>query len=46
MPGDAEKCLAAGADGYLAKPFNFQQLRTLLHDSAVASDSALTITGK
>jgi len=46
MPGDAEKCLAAGADGYLAKPFNFQQLRTLLHDSAVASDGALTITGK
>jgi signal transduction histidine kinase/ActR/RegA family two-component response regulator len=30
MPGDAEKCLAAGADGYLAKPFNFEQLRLLV----------------
>ena len=30
MPGDAEKCLAAGADGYLAKPFNFEQLRQLV----------------
>ncbi len=30
MPGDAEKCVAAGADGYLAKPFNFEQLRALV----------------
>jgi signal transduction histidine kinase/ActR/RegA family two-component response regulator len=34
MPGDAEKCLAAGADGYLAKPFNFEQLRLLVKASA------------
>jgi signal transduction histidine kinase/CheY-like chemotaxis protein len=33
MPGDAEKCLAAGADGYLAKPFNFEQLRLLVKAS-------------
>ena len=33
MPGDAEKCLAAGADGYLAKPFNFEQLRMLVKAS-------------
>jgi len=33
MPGDAEKCLAAGADGYMAKPFNFEQLRRLVKAS-------------
>jgi CheY-like chemotaxis protein len=46
MPGDAEKCVAAGADGYLAKPFNFQQLRALIENSAAAAPSPLTITGK
>ncbi len=33
MAGDAEKCLAAGADGYLAKPFSFDQLRGLVEAS-------------
>jgi signal transduction histidine kinase/ActR/RegA family two-component response regulator len=37
MPGDAEKCMAAGADGYLSKPFNFDQLRKLLLESGTVS---------
>jgi len=30
MPGDQQQCLSAGMDGYLAKPFSLDQLRTLL----------------
>lgn len=33
MPGDKEKCITAGADGYLSKPVNVDQLLALLNDS-------------
>jgi signal transduction histidine kinase/ActR/RegA family two-component response regulator len=42
MPGDAEKCIAAGADGYLAKPFNFEQLRSLLRASGALKKASVT----
>lgn len=32
MPGDREKCLAAGADHYIAKPIDVEALLTLLND--------------
>jgi CheY-like chemotaxis protein len=31
MPGDKEKCLAAGADGYISKPIDVAQLMNALH---------------
>jgi signal transduction histidine kinase/CheY-like chemotaxis protein len=34
MPNDRAKCLAAGMDDYLAKPFSLAQLREAVHGSA------------
>ena len=31
MTGDRERCLMAGADDYIAKPFSLQQLANKLH---------------
>jgi two-component system cell cycle response regulator DivK len=33
MMGDKEKCLAAGADGYISKPVDIDNLLTILHAS-------------
>jgi len=30
LPGDKEKCLEAGCDGYIAKPFTHRQLETAI----------------
>ena len=32
MAGDRERCLAAGADGYISKPVDVDQLLHLLHE--------------
>lgn len=32
MTGDREKCLAAGADGYISKPVNVQELVNLMNE--------------
>ena len=31
MTGDREKCMEAGADGYISKPVNVEELRVLLN---------------
>jgi CheY-like chemotaxis protein/HPt (histidine-containing phosphotransfer) domain-containing protein len=49
MPGDRERCRAAGMDGYLAKPFRCEELRQVLAgtlssapSSAVGGESCTT----
>jgi CheY-like chemotaxis protein len=32
MPGDAERCLEAGATAYLAKPFTLKQLTQIIEE--------------
>jgi CheY-like chemotaxis protein len=39
MPGDSEACLAAGMDGYIAKPFMFDEIVEVLRRSLPQSAS-------
>lgn len=38
MPGDKEKCLAAGADAYLSKPVDLDQLLHILKNYQISSE--------
>jgi two-component system, sensor histidine kinase and response regulator len=40
MSGDRERCLAAGMDGYVPKPINFQELFAVIRDLKPSSASA------
>jgi two-component system, cell cycle response regulator DivK len=33
MPGDKERCLAAGCDSYIAKPFDHRELRNAINSA-------------
>ncbi|MBD2451443.1 PAS domain S-box protein [Nostoc sp. FACHB-152] len=38
MPGDHEKCLAVGANGYLSKPVKLKQLATIIQEFLAAAE--------
>jgi CheY-like chemotaxis protein len=38
MPGDLERCIAAGANHYLAKPVKLKQLLELIADYLAPTD--------
>ena len=38
MPGDREKCLAAGMDEYISKPFTLKELQTAIEDFTATED--------
>lgn len=40
MPGDREKCLAAGFDAYLAKPFTLKQLKQAIQSRSTTEEPA------
>jgi HPt (histidine-containing phosphotransfer) domain-containing protein len=42
MAGDSDRCLAAGMDDYLSKPFTLQGLRTVLERWLPAADEGAT----
>ncbi|MCB0190100.1 MAG: response regulator, partial [Caldilineaceae bacterium] len=44
MPGDRERCLAAGADVYISKPISLRFLRQMIENALTASRKT-TITG-
>ena len=39
-PGDRERCLLAGCDGYLSKPVSRMELRDMIHHFLPAGDAA------
>ena len=47
MKGDRERCLAAGMDGYIAKPINIKELIAVIHavleNSRMPSDNAVPV---
>ena len=43
LKGDRERCLAAGMDGYISKPFTLQQLREALEPGAGPSGNGVSL---
>ena len=38
MQGDREKCIAAGMNGYITKPVNLEELRSVLDPIAISGN--------
>jgi len=45
LPGDKEKCLAAGCDGYISKPFTHRQLEAAIESVLQKQTGHLQKTG-